>query len=331
MSEVTINLKNIDEERSLLGHLDRNIRILRMTYKVDAVSRGGQLTIAGEPDHIESAAAAVQIALKLIREDGAEASAIADVFQAHSEKKEVKKAGSSGRYQVGVKPRSTNQQKYLEAIEKEAVTFGIGPAGTGKTFLAVAMAVAMVKAGEYRKLVLVRPAVEAGEHLGFLPGDLEAKITPYLRPLYDALEDLLPSATLKRFMEEGIVEISPLAYMRGRTLNHSVIILDEAQNTTVAQMKMFLTRMGRDSKIIVTGDLSQVDLPGGQKSGLNHAVHVLRKVEGVAFMRLGQADIVRHDVVQRIVKAYNVEDQRLREQKAEDEGRRDDAKRPSKR
>ncbi len=320
MSEVTISLKNIDEERALLGHLDRNIRILRLAFKVEAVSRGGQLTVSGEPDKIEAAAKAIHKALKMIREDGAEAPEVADVFQeAGGENPNGARAQRTGKTVSGVKPRSPNQKRYMEAIEETPVTFGIGPAGTGKTYLAVAMAVSMVKAGLYRKIILVRPAVEAGEHLGFLPGDLEAKIMPYLRPLYDALEDLLSPSTLRRFMEERIVEISPLAYMRGRTLNHAVIILDEAQNTTIAQMKMFLTRMGRESKIIVTGDASQVDLPGGQKSGLIHAMGVLRGVEGIAFRRLGHADIVRHEVVAAIVRAYGKEELRDREPREPDE------------
>ena len=312
MSELTISLQNIDEERALLGHLDRNIRSLRLAFKVDVTSRGGQLTLQGEPARIEAAAAAVQEALRLIREKGAEASEIAEVF--HEKSPEAKRTPRSV-FKAGVKPRTPNQAKYMEAIEKHPVTFGVGPAGTGKTFLAVAMAVAAVKAGAFRKLVLVRPAVEAGEHLGFLPGDLEAKIRPYLRPLYDSLEDLLSPATLKRFMEEGIVEICPLAYMRGRTLNHAVVILDEAQNTTNAQMKMFLTRMGAESKMIITGDISQVDLPGGQPSGLSTAIRILRGVDGIAVMRMAQADIVRHAVVQRIVKAYGIseENQRRRE------------------
>ena len=308
MSELTIALKNLEEERALFGHLDRNLRILRSAYDVDVYSRGGVLTLRGEPDRLEAAARCVNHALTLIRDDGVDAATVADVFRG-----EVVGTNEEGSTRTKVRPpaqpRSPNQKRYLKAIEESAVTFGLGPAGTGKTYLAVAMAVALVKSGDFRRIVLVRPAVEAGEHLGFLPGDLEAKIKPYLRPLYDALEDLVPRATLKRWMDEGIVEISPLAYMRGRTLNHAVIILDEAQNTTVAQMKMFLTRMGKESRIIVTGDTSQIDLPGGAQSGLVHAVRVLQKVEGVAFCHLSKADIVRHEVVQRIVSAYNRHDE----------------------
>ncbi len=315
MSEVTISLQNIDEERILLGHLDRNIRSLRLTFKVDVASRGGLLSLTGDPDRIEAAATAVQKALQLIREQGAEASDIAEIFCEPTEKGNN---SSKVAYKAGVKPRTPNQAKYMELIAANPVTLGVGPAGTGKTFLAVAMAVAAVKSGEFRKLVLVRPAVEAGEHLGFLPGDLEAKIGPYLRPLYDSLDDLLTAATMKRFIEEGIIEICPLAYMRGRTLNHAFIILDEAQNTTNAQMKMFLTRMGRESKIVITGDISQVDLPNGQRSGLATAVRILRNVEGIEIMQMGHSDIVRHPVVQRIVKAYGIADEHAR--KAEKDG-----------
>ncbi|MCA9322833.1 MAG: PhoH family protein [Planctomycetes bacterium] len=316
MSEVTISLRNLDEERVLLGHLDRNLRVLRLAHGIEATSRGGRLTLKGEPEQVQRAAESVQRALEVIRNDSPDPSRVAEIFERDGDKP-VEKGGSQNRLRIAVKPRSANQARYLEAMEASDVTFGVGPAGTGKTYLAVAMAVASVKAGHYRKIVLVRPAVEAGEHLGFLPGDLEAKIRPYLRPLYDALDDLLPKSTLKRYMEEGVVEISPLAYMRGRTLNHAVIILDEAQNTTVAQMKMFLTRMGSSSRIIVTGDVSQVDLPGGRESGLIHALRILRRVEGITICSLKQEDIVRHQVVQRIVKAYSSFEERGRQLEAE--------------
>lgn len=306
MSEVTIPLRNLDEERSLLGHLDRNLRILRMTYGVEAVSRGGQLMLKGDPEPLESAASTVNRALDAIRNDGVEAGRIAEMFGNDAADETGDGPGRADlKLRTPVRPRSENQKLYMEAIEAHPVTLGVGPAGTGKTYLAVALAVAMVKAGDFRRIVLVRPAVEAGEHLGFLPGDLEAKIMPYLQPLYDALDDLLPRGTFKRYMDEGVIEISPVAYMRGRTLNHAVIILDEAQNTTIAQMKMILTRMGEHSKVIVTGDATQIDLPGNQESGLIHAIKVLRDVEGVAIRRLHREDIVRHAVVMRIVRAYD--------------------------
>lgn len=203
-----------------------------------------------------------------------------------------------------VEPRTENQRRYLDAIRENEVVFGIGPAGTGKTYLAVAAAVHMLKAGVVRRVVLARPAVEAGERLGFLPGDLQAKVNPYLRPLLDALHEMMDFGTLKRFMMSDVIEIVPLAYMRGRTLNRSAIILDEAQNTTRGQMKMFLTRMGQGSRVIVTGDTTQIDLPDPTQSGLVHAGALLRGVRGIGMVQFGEADIVRHAMVQRIVEAY---------------------------
>ncbi len=208
---------------------------------------------------------------------------------------------ASGR---AVQARTPNQQRYLEAIRDHDVVFGVGPAGTGKTYLAVAAAVHLLKAGLVRRVILARPAVEAGERLGFLPGDLQAKVNPYLRPLFDALHEMMEYSTLKRFMLSDVVEVVPLAYMRGRTLNRSVIILDEAQNTTRGQMKMFLTRMGQGSKIIVTGDTTQIDLPDPSQSGLVDAARILRRVRGIGMVTFGEADIVRHEMVQRIVEAY---------------------------
>lgn len=329
MSEVTIPLRNLDEERSLLGHLDRNLRILRMTYGVDAISRGGQLTLKGDPEPVESAASTVTRALDAIRNDGVDAARVAELFGNVAADASARNGDGPGRASLktstSVRPRSENQKRYMEAVEAHPVTLGVGPAGTGKTFLAVAMAAAMVKAGDFRKIVLVRPAVEAGEHLGFLPGDLEAKIRPYLQPLYDALDDILPRGTMKRYFEEGVIEISPVAYMRGRTLNNAVVILDEAQNTTIAQMKMVLTRLGHQSKIIVTGDPSQIDLPGNQESGLTHAIKVLRDVEGVAICRLHREDIVRHEVVMRIVRAYDSWSNRKRLEE-HNRGKSEDAK-----
>ncbi|MEE9392982.1 MAG: PhoH family protein [Planctomycetota bacterium] len=315
MSDVTIPLRNIDEERTLLGHLDRNLRILRQSFGIDATSRAGQLTLNGDPGRIEAAAGMVRRALDLIRDNGVNSTDVAELFEVDAPNHRSPESGRGERIKFAASPRSPNQQRYMETVLETPVTFALGPAGTGKTYLAVAMAVTLMKTEEYHRIILVRPAVEAGEHLGFLPGDLEAKITPYLRPLYDSLQSLVPKGLLKRYMDEGGIEISPLAYMRGRTLNHSIIILDEAQNTTMAQMKMFLTRMGDRSKIIVTGDPSQVDLPGNQTSGLLHASRVLKQVEGVAFCYLNRKDIVRHEVVQRIVHAYGSWEERLKQEK----------------
>ena len=209
-------------------------------------------------------------------------------------------------------PRTPGQKEYVRAIETNDIVIAVGPAGTGKTYLAVACAVAALRRGQFRRLVLTRPAVEAGEHLGFLPGDFHAKVNPYLRPLYDALEDLIDFDEVQRTIARDVIEVAPLAYMRGRTLDRSFIILDEAQNTSPEQMKMFLTRMGRSSKLVVTGDVTQVDLPHGAKSGLLHSREVLKGVQGIGFVSLGRPDIVRHALVQEIVDAYEAEDERGR-------------------
>jgi phosphate starvation-inducible PhoH-like protein len=200
--------------------------------------------------------------------------------------------------------RTENQQKLVEAFDQNDMVFAIGPAGSGKTYTAIALAVRALKNKEVRKIILSRPAVEAGEKLGFLPGDMKEKIDPYLQPLYDALEDMIPAAKLKEYMENKVIQIAPLAFMRGRTLNDAVIILDEAQNTTTQQIKMFLTRLGMSAKMIITGDITQIDLPLSQQSGLIHALHILKNVKGIAFIELGKKDIVRHKLVQRIVEAY---------------------------
>jgi phosphate starvation-inducible PhoH-like protein len=208
-----------------------------------------------------------------------------------------------------VQARSVNQGKYLDAIEKNDMIFGVGPAGTGKTYLAVAMAVAAMNAKKVSRIVLVRPAVEAGEKLGFLPGSLQEKVDPYLRPLYDALYDLLEPERVDKMLEKNVIEVAPLAFMRGRTLNDAFIIMDEAQNTTTEQMKMFLTRMGNNSKAVITGDITQIDLPNPRKSGLVDAINVLNGVEGIAFCHFEDGDVVRHALVQRIVRAYDVRPQ----------------------
>ncbi|MCI5971899.1 MAG: PhoH family protein [Anaerococcus sp.] len=218
-----------------------------------------------------------------------------------------------------IKPKTLGQKSYIEKIRNNDVVFGIGPAGTGKTYLAVAMAVRAFKAGEVDRIILTRPAVEAGESLGFLPGDLQDKVDPYLRPLYDGLFDILGFDTYQNLVEKGLIEVAPLAYMRGRTLDRSFVILDEAQNTTHEQMKMFLTRLGFGSKAIITGDKTQVDLPRGKKSGIRAAEHILRNVEGIAFMEFSSIDVVRHPLVQRIIDAYDKEDARRMAERKEKE------------
>jgi phosphate starvation-inducible PhoH-like protein len=317
--ERTVALRDLDEERFLFGHLDRNLHVLRNTLGVEATSRRGQLKLRGSQTAIDHAARTVEHALTLIREGHlTDPGAVERLFRAASrgdgngashEPPPQPQNLDGSREKIHVTARGRNQQSYLDAIAQSTVTFAIGPAGTGKSYLAVASAVRFLKSGQYRKIVLCRPAVEAGESLGFLPGDLQAKINPYLRPLYDALNDLLPRGQLKRYIEEEIIEILPLAYMRGRTLDHAVIILDEAQNSTIGQMKMFLTRLGERSKMIVTGDVTQIDLPAYKTSGLIHACRILEGIPGMSFIRFNKGDIVRHPVVQDILKAYTKDEE----------------------
>ena len=321
MNQRVIPLRDLDEERALFGALDRNLHLLRRTYKVEAMSRGGAVRISGAPDAVAEAARALDRALERIRSGRAPHEAdVEALFRRASEPEaahgNVAHQPADGPGPKGmVEPRSENQARYMECIRNSTVTFGIGPAGTGKSYLAVACAVEFLRAGHFRRIVLCRPAVEAGESLGFLPGDLAAKINPYLRPLYDALNDVLPRGQLKRYMEEEIVEILPLAYMRGRTLESSIIILDEAQNCTNTQMKMALTRLGARSRMIVTGDVTQVDLPFNKASGLISGRRILEGIAGIEFVHLTRADIVRHPVVAQIVHAYAREDE-IRAQEA---------------
>ena len=306
LSQRTIPLQDHDEERVLFGNLDHNLHLLRKLFDVDAVSRGGVLKLSGDPANLEEAGRVVERILDLHRRGQELQGEDVERLLRGAVGVHVGEPGGGPRpLRMLVDPRTENQARYIRAILDSTVTFAIGPAGSGKSFLAVAMAVSYLKCGAYRRIVLCRPAVEAGESLGFLPGDLAAKINPYLRPLYDALHDLLPHSQLKRYMDEGVVEILPLAYMRGRTLDHAVVILDEAQNCTVGQMKMALTRLGCASKMIVTGDITQVDLPRPDQSGLLGARRILTGIEGVAFIHLGKSDIVRHPVVAEIVRAYS--------------------------
>lgn len=241
----------------------------------------------------------------------------ASSFSGSSDAGDVIVYSTSGR---AISPRSENQQKLVEAFRDNDLLFSVGPAGSGKTYVAIALAVRALKNKQVRKIILSRPAVEAGEKLGFLPGDMKDKIDPYLQPLYDALQEMVPPVKLQEYMDTNVIQIAPLAFMRGRTLNDAVVILDEAQNTTTAQIKMFLTRMGRDTKMIVTGDLTQIDLPASQRSGLGEAFRILRDIPGIAFVEMNKSDIVRHKLVTRIVEAYETEAQR---QKAEREKRKE--------
>ena len=311
MAEKNIELDSVEVAAAVFGNCDRNIRLLENEFSVTAVCRGTQLRLSGEPANVAAASRAVEGMLLLIEnhtplEDQTVRYCIS---LAHDGAEKRVKELTEDFVTVTVKgrpirPKTLGQKEYLNAIRTNAITFGVGPAGTGKTYLAVAMAVKAFKAKDVSRIVLTRPAVEAGEKLGFLPGDLQQKVDPYLRPLYDGLFDMLGAETYERLVEKQIIEVAPLAYMRGRTLDDSFIILDEAQNTTTQQIKMFLTRMGTNTKMIVTGDMTQIDLPSSQTSGLIQALRILKGVKGISFVELNKKDIVRHKLVTRIVEAY---------------------------
>ncbi len=309
--EKEFNLLGTEEALLLLGSQDRNLRLLRKRYGVSIIARNQRLTVAGEDAAVAEVERVVRGLLDEIRGGNLNSpsqveSAIGNGDNDAVGSNPAENSGNGHRALscAGVELRSGGQQRYIAAIREFDIVACTGPAGTGKTFLAVCAAVEALKSGQVRKIILVRPAVEAGESLGFLPGDFHAKINPYLRPLYDALNEILDFDQVKRYLEREVIEIVPLAYMRGRTLNRAFIILDEAQNTTASQIKMFLTRMGVDSKIVVTGDVTQVDLPDGTQSGLVAMQEVLAGVEGIHFMAMGRGDIVRHPLVRRIVEAY---------------------------
>jgi phosphate starvation-inducible PhoH-like protein len=317
MSESTLTLGDPQLALQLFGPQDTNLRRVRNQLGVAITHRNGQIRIAGPADSVRLATEILeQLRDKVMHHGTVGPEEVADILQhcmsskasqasdrsdlTRYEKREVA-IGNVGRR---VKPRTPGQAEYIEAIRAHDMTFCIGPAGCGKTYLAVATAVEAYRAKQMRKIVLVRPAVEAGESLGYLPGDLHEKLNPYLRPLLDAINEMVDFDQVKFLMEQDVIEVIPLAYMRGRTLNSAFVILDEAQNATVAQMKMFLTRMGEGSKVVVSGDISQVDLPAGVTSGLRDAAQRLQGIEGIAMVRLHESDIVRHPLVQRIVAAY---------------------------
>jgi phosphate starvation-inducible PhoH-like protein len=305
-TEATITLDSRDEALLLFGSRDAHLRTLRTELGVRLVARGDTVQVSGEEPQVEQALRVFQQLRQMLKQQGKISpedvrTVLAVVLQGGE--RLAPQADTIGESRF-VRPRTDGQARYVRAMRENDLTLCIGPAGTGKTYMAVGMAVNMLRTGEVKKLVLVRPAVEAGERLGFLPGDLVAKVNPYLRPLFDALNDMMEPEQVKRYMDNDIIEICPLAYMRGRTLNRAVIILDEGQNTTVAQMKMFLTRMGNGSKIMVTGDVTQVDLPRQTRSGLTDAAQRLRDLERIAIVYLDEHDIVRHPLVQQIVRAY---------------------------
>jgi len=304
-----LELRDLDEARAVSGPHDRFLRALRGRFGVEIVFRGLEVWIDGADQRdVDGARGALRQLLEVVRSSGA--LTLDDVAQVVGEAAVAEApAGAPPPAEAapaveGFRLRTAGQRRYVAAMREHDVVFSIGPAGTGKTFLAVLMAVEALKRGDAQRVVLCRPAVEAGESLGFLPGDFQAKVNPYMRPLYDALYSVLGFETVKRYMEREVIEVAPLAYMRGRTLNEAFIILDEAQNTTRAQMKMFLTRMGERSRIVVTGDVTQVDLPQGVTSGLIHAQAILRGVPGIEFIQLTVQDIVRHSLVWKIIEAY---------------------------
>jgi phosphate starvation-inducible PhoH-like protein len=318
MSETTITLDSRDEAVLLFGSRDQYLREVRAQLGLQQlVGRGNQILLKGSDEQLSQATRVFDQLRRLLRQQGSLSSEdVKTVLEVVTQGGDAiglstdKSAETGSRY---VRPRTDGQARYVRAMRDNDLTICVGPAGTGKTWLAVGMAVSLLRQGIVKKIVLVRPAVEAGERLGFLPGDIAAKVNPYLRPLFDALNDMMEPEQVKRYMENDIIEIVPLAYMRGRTLNQAVIILDEGQNTTVPQMKMFLTRMGNGSKIIVTGDVTQVDLPKQTRSGLTDAVHRLRDLERIAIIYLDEHDIVRNPLVQQILRAY--EEERPRKKK----------------
>jgi phosphate starvation-inducible PhoH-like protein len=304
---LSITLEQPDKKLALFGSADRYLRMIRDTFGVQLVSREDEVKISGEKEQVSKAAMVLeQMQRKLRRQDWLSTEDVGTAIARAAHVEEERKEGEIDVYVKGhaVKPKTEGQKRYVEAMFANDLTFCVGPAGTGKTYLAVAAAASQLKQGKCRRIVLARPAVEAGERLGFLPGDLQAKVNPYLRPLFDALHDMMDFEQVKRFMVNDVIEVIPLAFMRGRTLNESIVILDEAQNTTPAQMLMFLTRLGHDSKMIVTGDTSQVDLPEDQRSGLVDALEKLRGIKGIGVVELERGDIVRHRLVQNIVNAY---------------------------
>ena len=317
MIEQTINIERMEDVVDVFGSFDENIKLVEHELDVTVVSRDDQLKVSGEAENVMHAVKAIEGLLGLAgrKETISEQNVryIINLVKAGNEShindiaRDVLCVTAKGK---PIKAKTLGQKRYVDAIKKNTITLGIGPAGTGKTYLAVAAAVAAFRDKQVNRIILTRPAVEAGERLGFLPGDLQSKVDPYLRPLYDALFEMLGPETYQKYVERGNIEVAPLAYMRGRTLDDSFIILDEAQNTSREQMKMFLTRLGFGSKIVITGDITQIDLPRDTVSGLKEAMRVLDGVEDIAICRLNEADVVRHVIVQRIIKAYEADENR---------------------
>lgn len=311
ITEQIITFDAMEQAVSLFGSFDENIKLIEKEFAVSIISRGSDLKIVGDAENVSFAVRAVNALLTLINKgetlsDQNVRYAIGLVKEGNDDKLAKMATDTVCITAKGkpIKAKTIGQKKYCEAINKNTITFGVGPAGTGKTYLAVALAVTAFRAKQVDKIILTRPAVEAGEKLGFLPGDLQSKVDPYLRPLYDALFDMLGAENFQKYQERGSIEVAPLAYMRGRTLDDSFIILDEAQNTTPEQMKMFLTRLGFNSKMVVTGDITQIDLPAGKKSGLTKVMRIIKNVDDIEICKFTQKDVVRHRLVQEIIKAY---------------------------
>lgn len=309
--EKAIKLRSVDEARILFGSHDENLKFIEKEFSVKTVARGENLNLEGESSNLQKAHRFCNELLAIIRKGGMlkkqelhyaaksiNSGRIKDLGAIYMDKIEV---SAKRKY---VAPKTKGQKDYIDAIRKYDIVIGIGPAGTGKTYLAMACAVEALIRQEVLRVILTRPAVEAGENLGFLPGDVYEKVAPYLRPLYDALYDMLEIEKIKKYMDRGIIEVAPLGFMRGRTLNDSFVILDEAQNCTPEQMKMFLTRLGFNSKTVITGDITQSDLPGGKPAGLLQAQDILSEIEGIKFAYLSGSDVVRHELIQEIIKAY---------------------------
>lgn len=309
---VKLTLRNAAEGLAVFGPQDRYLRLIESQMSASIQSREAEIVITGEPDEVESLEQLFSVLLQLVRggftpteRDVAYALELARQLQADQLLDLLTYTITTTYKGKPIRVKTIGQRHYIQTIKKKDIVFGIGPAGTGKTYLAVVLAVAALKEGAVKRIMLTRPAVEAGENLGFLPGDLQEKVDPYLRPLYDALHDVLGLEQTTKLFERGMIEVAPLAYMRGRTLDDSFIILDEAQNTTPEQMKMFLTRLGFGSKMVVTGDVTQIDLPRGKKSGLIEASRILQGIEEIGFVTFSEQDVVRHTLVQKIITAYN--------------------------
>ena len=311
MTEKTVSISDMSQMHAVFGDFDENINIIQKEYKVSIYSRDEDIRVKGEENAVNQACEVLSSLITVVEkgEQLTEQSVRYVISMVNEGKSDEMRSLSSDCICVShtgkpIKAKTVGQSKYVDSIKKNTIVFGVGPAGTGKTYLAVALAVRAFKAHEVQRIILTRPAVEAGEKLGFLPGDLQNKVDPYLRPLYDALFDMMGSEAFQRNMERGCIEVAPLAYMRGRTLDDSFIILDEAQNTTPEQMKMFLTRLGFNSKMVITGDVTQIDLPDSKRSGLIDATRILKNIDGIAINRFSEKDVVRHRLVQDIVKAY---------------------------